>query len=383
MMEENNLSAYTEEELLEQDLFETDDDDYVDQAQPLAPVHNDGHDEFTPVHPLETLNGIEVSEFRFKREKFIVEGLLKPGLAVLAGSPKIGKSWLVLHLCSQVSKGEPFFGMPTQESDVLYLALEDSKQRLQRRLLTIDDEPSVRMHFALSSSKLNDELDLQLAQFLIKYPLTRLVVIDTFQMVRGSVGQMSYANDYADVSALKRLADDMHVCILLVHHTRKMSDSDRFNEISGTNGIAGSADTLMVLTKEKRADRKAMLSCTGRDIDDLELELVMDRRTCKWECKTPLDSRPGMQTLPDILLRLVDFMKQQKYFRNNNKSFCEMFSSHAGVEIDPKSLNQKISYYRYELEDRGVTFTFLRSSNERGLEIFYDPMTDRFNNDDL
>ena len=290
---------------------------------------------------------------------------------MLAGAPKVGKSWLVLQLCMQIAKGEPFWDMKTQASDVLYLALEDSLQRLQRRLLTFTAEPSPRLHIGLSCSPLSGELKKELTRFVIDHPLTRLIVIDTFQMVRGNVQQVSYANDYAQTSELKKLADSLNICILLVHHTRKMADSDHFNEISGTNGIAGCADTLLVLTKEKRADRKALLSCTGRDIEDLELELELDRLSCRWRCKTPLNDVFSKPKTPPILRGLVEFMKKQKSYEGPNKAFAGMFGSFLGEQVNMAQLSRKMSYFRYELEDMGVSFMMTRNASERGIIIVY------------
>ena len=325
----------------------------------------------TPEEPLMTVNGIEVCERRFKRQEYLIEGLLRPGLTVLAGSPKIGKSWLTLQMCLQVAKGEPFWGLQTRYSEVLYLALEDSQQRLQRRMLTLTGEPPAELHFALSCSPLDGELEKQISYFAVNRPLTRLVAIDTFQMVRSPVRQMSYANDYSEVSRLKSLADSLGICILLVHHTRKMGDSDRFNEISGTNGISGSADTLMVLSKEKRTDKKALLCCTGRDIEDMELELMMDKNSCRFKCTSPIEPMFG-RALPQILKQLLDFMKVEKHFSGTNREFVGAFSSFIDEDVNMSQLSRKMSYFRYELEDRGLRFELSRTKAERCIKLDYN-----------
>ena len=40
----------------------------------------------------------------------------------------------MLDLCIKVSKGEELWNLKTNQCDVLYLALEDTHQRLQKRL---------------------------------------------------------------------------------------------------------------------------------------------------------------------------------------------------------------------------------------------------------
>ena len=92
---------------------------------------------------LGVIDGIEITDVRYKRSAFLVDGFLKPGLSVLAGAPKIGKSWMVLQLCLSVAKGEPFMGMNTRKSTVLYIDLEDSEQRMQDRILRSAEESSI------------------------------------------------------------------------------------------------------------------------------------------------------------------------------------------------------------------------------------------------
>jgi hypothetical protein len=340
--------------------------EYVTQEEVAAM-----RDELTPERPLETVNSVEIAEYRFKRKPYLVEGLLKPGLVVLAGSPKVGKSWLVLQLCMQIAKGEPFWDMQTKFSEVLYLALEDSEERLQRRVLTITGEPSPALHFALNCSSMEHGLEKELLHFITEHPLTRLIVIDTFQMVRNSAGQPSYGGDYADASRLKKLADAMNICVMLIHHTRKLADSDPLNEISGTNGIAGCADTLMILKKEKRTDRKATFTVTGRDVEDMELELNMDQRSCRWKCVSELRSITAPPAMPDILCRLADYIKEIGRYEGPNAVFCEQFSAYLGEAVNMTQLNRKLGYFRYELEDRGVYFMLTRTAKSRGLIITY------------
>lgn len=326
-----------------------------------------------PRCPLDTLNSEELMEIPYKRRAGAVDGLLRPGLAVLAGSPKIGKSWLVLHLCMQIAKGEPFWGLKTHQGDVLYIALEDSRERLQQRVNTITDEPSEHLHFATDCSPLGEELERELGAFVLAHPDTRLIVIDTFQRIRSDKQQLSYANDYAEVTHLKEIADAMDVCILLVHHTRKLTDSDRLNEISGTNGIAGSADTLMILNREKRGVRKATLTCTGRDIEDRELELTLDRATCRWQPTKPIVSS-SLDVMPDEMAQLVTYMKRNKSYDGSNTRFAELLSAYIGKSINARWLKQMMNRWRYDLEDCGVSFLNFRTGSERRLLVVYsDP----------
>lgn len=324
---------------------------------------------------LETINSEELSERRFKRVDFLVSSLLKPGLAVLAGSPKVGKSWLVLSLCLHIARGEPFWGMSVKKGVVLYLALEDTQRRLQDRIQSMEIEPSRDLYLAVNCHPLGDKLEQELVNFCKAYPDTCLIVIDTFQKIRAQGRELSYANDYQEVSRLKNLADQLNVCILLVHHTRKQGDADYMNEISGTNGIAGSADTLMVIKKENRTEGKAMLSCTGRDIEDREMELSFDRSACMWELKTDTLTHRE-EALPEDMEQLIAYLKEIGSFGGTSSAFCEGYNAYAHRDCSTVMLKRKMARWRYLLEDRGVDYYDFRTKKDRMIQIVYSAEAD-------
>lgn len=327
---------------------------------------------------LNDISSVELMDMRFKRSDFLVQSLLKPGLAVLAGSPKIGKSWLVLSLCLAVAQGKPFLGLDTQQGSVLYIALEDSPARLQSRLLCLTATASPYLRIATKCSPLGETLRAEITRFAVTSTKARLVVIDTFQKIREQGQEMSYSNDYSEVSYLKQIADENNICILLVHHTRKMADNDCFNEISGTNGIAGSADTLMLLKKDKRTDAKAALTCTGRDIEDREMELKFDRERLFWRVVN--DSGVGTAvSLPPEMETVIDFVKSLgEGFVGTNTELCERYNAFAGQQISPNVFKRRLNRWRFALEDRGVAFDSYRSNEgAREIAILYSAKMDK------
>ena len=352
-------------------------DAYYSQAykpEELIPDDPDCFDENgEPIEELDVMSADELMHQFFPRRKFIVDTLLTPGLAVLAGAPKIGKSWMVLDLCMKVASGKPFLGCATKRSDVLYLALEDDRYRLHKRLLTIADEAPDGMKVAHRCS--GRSLEQQIRIYVRRNPDVRLIVIDTFQKIRKAVKEMSYANDYKEVSRLKEIADELGICILLVHHTRKLSDSDYMNEISGTNGIAGSADTLMVLKKEKRNSRDAVLSCTGRDVEDRELTLKLDRDTCIWQVISDSLEEPEDE-IPEEIPELIEFMKSIGSFSGSNSDFTALFCDTRSFIINPSQLKKSMNLYRDELLRHGVEFISHRSNGKRTLCVTYFPDSD-------
>nr|WP_278277305.1 AAA family ATPase [Ruminococcus sp. YE78] len=177
---------------------------------------------------------------------FAVEGLLTQGLFILAGSPKVGKSWLALELCLSIAKGEKLLDRTTQQGSALYFCLEDSYQRIQNRLYELTDEPSDKLFFSLKADTIGNGLEEQITKFKLEHSDLCLIVIDTLQMVRNELDS-SYGSDYAELLPLKALAEQLNISIVLVHHLRKATDSDPFNMISGSTGLNGCVDGLFMI----------------------------------------------------------------------------------------------------------------------------------------
>lgn len=197
---------------------------------------------------LKTVDAETLLSTPMKKTMFIVDRLIPQGVSVLSGASKIGKSWLMLWLGLQISQGLSVWGLPTEQCDVLYLSLEDTQRRIKDRLYNLTDIAPSNLHFAVMCGLIGSGLEEQINDFLKDHPKTKLVIIDTLQKVRDSKGSAGkagmYGNDYDDISSIKRIADESNIAVILVHHLRKLRDGDDpFNEVSGSTGIIGAADT--------------------------------------------------------------------------------------------------------------------------------------------
>lgn len=221
---------------------------------------------------------------------WFVDSLLCPGLTILASPPKFGKSWFSLFLSLCISTGRPFLGFNTTQCGVLYLALEDSLGRLQSRmralLSVLKTEAPDRLSLQIEAPTLNGGLLTMLEAHIAAHPDCRVVIIDTLEKIRDgarSNREGAYSADYRETGELKRFADGHGICVLLVHHLRKLGDeTDVMARISGTTGLTGAADTLMVLSKRKRTDADTTLSLTGRDVEAAEYVLAFDKEAKCW-----------------------------------------------------------------------------------------------------
>lgn len=236
------------------------------------------------VNSLDTKTMRELNDTTFIPHQPVIDGLLNNGVNLLVGPPKIGKSFMVADLSVRVSKGEPFLNRKTHQGEVLYLALEDDFQRLQQRFYRMFDvNDTENLHLAIVSKDIKSGLEIQINEFMINHPKVSLIVIDTLQKIRGNENdKYSYSNDYEVISKLKEIADRHNICILVVHHTRKQEATDIFDTISGTNGLLGAADGSLIINKDRRADCKAKMAISGRDIPYQELTIEFDKYKCLW-----------------------------------------------------------------------------------------------------
>lgn len=323
---------------------------------------------------LVTCDGVTLADKDLPPTKFIIKSLLPQGLALLSGSPKVGKSWLTLDLVVRIAKGEQIWSFPTVKGTTLYISLEDTESRLQERLLTVTEEAPPDVHFATNCLTIGDGLEEQIRTFVAEHPHTVLVAIDIFQKIRSN-NEVSYSVDYNEMEILKQLAMELKVAILLVHHVRKEKADDPFDMISGSNGLAGCADTEFVLLKSNRSSGNATLHCTGRDIEDREIELHFDKETCTWEYISDSVERPEM-VLPKVLQKLVEMMKEISFFSGSNADFLEKFNRYTGTDIKANALKRKMNHWRLDLEELGVTYESGKRDNVRVIDISYEPPSD-------
>ena len=235
-----------------------------------------------------SINASDLMALEIPETRWAVEGFLPAGCSILSGGPKVGKSILASHVALAVATGGVALDkIRVEQGDVLYLALEDTKRRLQTR---IRDSGFARLD--LSRLELVMQIPRQhegglvyIEDWLSRHKDARLVIIDTLQKFRKqhTANGDRYAADYDAVGSIKSIADRFDVPVLIIHHTKKATDTDDWlNEISGTQGLAGAADTLLFL-KRGRCQGTGVLRRTGRDVEEVELAMSLSGFTWRLE----------------------------------------------------------------------------------------------------
>lgn len=251
--------------------------------------------------------------------RWAVAGIMCEGLTILAGRPKLGKSFLSLNLALTVAAGGKALGnIQVTPGDVLYLSLEDRLRRVQGRsrkmLRAIGVEASRRLHIAVEWPRQHEGGLDEIKRWQDRVERPSLVIVDVWVKFRtpSATKGNQYEQDYQVGAQLKKLADDASCSLLAVHHCKKGTSEDVIEEVSGTLGLVGSADGVLVLCRT-RSENDAVLKVTGRDVEEQEMALRFQPEGCSWEYLGPSEVVTSSKATQAILAFLKD---------NAGASFC-------------------------------------------------------------
>ena len=324
---------------------------------------------------LKTVTMTTLYDTIFEAQAPLIEGLLYRGTYIFAGSPKVGKSFMMAQIAYHISTGTPLWNYKVRKSPVLYFALEDDYARLQQRLYQMfGDKESDDLYLATNSKNLGAGLEEQIKGFMEEHPNTGLIIIDTLKRVREAGGaDYSYANDYDIVARLKNLADSYKVSMLIVHHTRKQKADDKFDMISGTNGLLGAADGAFVLSKKKRTDNQAVMDITGRDQQDQRINLIRDMDRLVWNLEsveTELWKEPPEPILEKISQVLSSVGNE---WSGSPTALVELLA----LDMKPNALTLKLNINAGRLyNEYGIRYENKRCHDGRKVTLTYEQRDD-------
>ena len=233
-------------------------------------------------------NAADLQHKTYPDLKYIVPDILVEGCTVLAGKPKIGKTWLAQDMGLAVAMGGLFMGRQCEQGDVLYLALEDSDRRMQRRLTMMIgankcDWPQA-FQYVTEWPKIGEGCIELMVEWIESVKKPRLIVVDIIKNIRRAEHQrerQQYDQDYEAVAPLRELSIKYQLATLPLHHQRKMGAEDIMDTVSGTLALSGGADNVMVLAKEKESEERFLWS-KGRDVEEFSHRVLQDEHM-RWQ----------------------------------------------------------------------------------------------------
>lgn len=297
--------------------------------------------------------------------EMIIEDLVPQGLTLLAGAPKSCKSWMALDMCLAVSSGRPFLGKETMGCGVAYFALEDTKERLQDRLLDLGEEPSDRLFLLTRCTDSENGIFKDMNELLETYPDIRLIVIDTLQKIR-KYDNSSTANQYAkedeELTKLKRYADRRHIAILVLHHTRKLKDRDNpLNDVLGSTAMSGVPDSILILGKERTRVEGELLS-VGRD--GPQFKMITRFEDLRWKLlEIVSEEELSKEEIPDVLYTVADHVKEAGIWSGTMSQLLELVGE---KEMTPSALSTYLTKYYYQVFfPLGISKSYRKTAKER------------------
>jgi len=253
------------------------------EALPVKAKHKKKENETTIV------SWVDLVDQKLPEPSWIIKGILPEGLTVLAGPPKVGKSWLIQGLCHCVTLGTPALGcekFSTNSGAVLNLALEDPPRRFQSRIKKIANGGEISPNaFFTNKWPTGEDAITSIDEWLENTSFPKMVIVDTFAKIRSgdtSFGTTLYEREYEELSKLHDLAWKHGIALILVHHHKKGMTEDYFEKISGSNAITGVADTIWSFVRPDRKQMIGELTISGRDIGDTVFDLEWSDQTGLW-----------------------------------------------------------------------------------------------------
>jgi hypothetical protein len=251
----------------------------LSEGQPL--------EKFLPA--LRFISAAEISTKEFKPLTWVIPDYLPIGLTILAGRPKVGKSWLALQVCRNISAGGKIFGRDVERGRALYLSLEDYERRLKDRMIKQRWPANPKgIDYMLPDAfrdqiqRLNGGGGARLAKVIAEKGY-RFVVIDTLS--RALKGDQKDESDMTEALApLQETALRLEISVLVVDHHKKpmtAADPNPVDDILGSTAKGAVADAIWGLYAEQ-GKAGAKLCITGRDVEQITLKIIRDDFMC-WQ----------------------------------------------------------------------------------------------------
>ena len=305
---------------------------------------------------IKLVSACDIQKMELPPIKEVIKDFLPEGLTIFAGRPKIGKSWMAMNIAIAVANGSKALGFfETNKSDVLYIALEDNFRRIQERMnnilnAEIDKAAPKNLFFLVENKtlpKLNEGGIEEIQKMIDDNPNLILIIIDTLGRSiadKGRKDKDSYRADYDIASKIQELAINNNIALLLLHHTKKMQEENVFDEISGTTGITGAMDTMMVL-KKKNNEHK--LYITGRDIRENEYSMVFDENTFCWNVvENEIKTTAERKEIYDVLKEFGRTMQTKEIAEALDKKVPNISKLLNKMEMDKIIERPKYGFYK-------------------------------------
>ena len=324
---------------------------------------------YTVNNKQESLNANELVHMEINDIPNIVENLIVTGMNLFGAAQKNGKTFLCLQLANCVASGKEFLGYKVEKGYVYYIALEDTKQNIQKRLINFNTEISTNLEINFGQAY---DKDFNLERIIIdqkeKHPNLKLIIIDTYAKIQESRNIKNadrYTEEYKEGTRIHELGIKYNIGIILVTHIKKMIDRNcPFDSFYGSRGLAAAADSTIVMLRPSFNSSVKELYITGKEIPD-ECILITQNENMLYEIST--EDIEVNQADKD-LIAILQYVIRKKGYTGTMSQLC----SSVGVETRPNKMAKLLNNCKLVLDEYFVKFEHLpKTAKERPIKLTY------------
>ena len=317
----------------------------------------------------ERISASQLMKMKLTYTPNIVDNLVAVGVNLFGAPPKSGKTFFSLQMANCVASGTPFLGNDTKKGTVYYLALEDIKQNIQKRLKNFKTEisPNLIINFGKAYDKTFD-LESTIVDLKKEHPDLNMIVIDTFEKIREEdflVNTNKYSNEYKEFSKFHELGVKYNLAILLIMHLKKAIDRNNpFDALYGSRGVTAGADGMMVMLNTSASSKIKELFISGKEIPE-DRKIIYQNENLLFEL---CDDDIEIDQADRDLISIIQYVVRKKNYKGTMSQLCSIVN----VETRPNQMSSLLKKHKNILDEYFVDYKQLKkTAKERPIQLTY------------
>ncbi len=306
----------------------------------------------------------ELLTMEMNDEPDIVEDMISVGLTLLGAPQKAGKTFFGLQLAEAISTGKDFLGKKVMKGSSLYLAFEDHRHKIQRRLKRMNIKENEHFVIEILKADHNYNLERRIQEELLENPDLKVVIVDTFAKMRRSKDR-DYDSEYAEATEYHELAFRYNLAIIMITHVKKEIDPNNpFDAIYGSRGLPAGSDSILVMFKRNFLSKNRQLAIQGKDIPDDEFTLFQNGN-----CTFEVVENDFDENIDENLSKVVNYIVRNKVYEGSHETLCSKLS----LQLRGKGLQILLTKNKEYLADTYIKYEVLpRTNKARQMRLTYE-----------
>lgn len=317
----------------------------------------------------DSVNANDLVNMKLSYKPNVVDNMFVIGMNLFGAAQKNGKTFFCLQLANCVASGTPFLGNKVDQGFVYYIALEDVKHNIQKRLINFEIEISsnLEINFGQAYDK-NFDIERIIIDQKEKHPDLKLIIIDTYakiQETKNTKNSDKYKEEYKEGTHYHEIAVKYNIAILLVTHIKKLIDRNcPFDSFYGTRGLAAAADATLVMLRPSFSSMVKELYITGKEIPDDCIQILQNERMLYELSDEDVEENQADKDL----IAILHYVVRKKTYTGTMSQLC----SSVGVEIRPNKMSAMLKKFTSILDEYFVKFEQLpKTAKERPIRLTY------------